>query len=190
MAPYSAQDFERFLCKNRIVILLDHSSNIADEQTQYKKTTLALCEVLEFLKVKFSVYAFNTEQKQVTCWLVKPESAKWNNIATKRLAQIKANGGTPLAEVYAIMLPMLRSKKPDVFLTLSDGEPSDPDAVRSMINMFKLLGIKMVAIGVGPNTPIATIIASNLKYLGYENTLAVSRLNDIPNKVLNVLRRN
>ena len=146
--------------------------------------------MLEFLKVKFSVYAFSTEQRQVTCWLVKPEGAKWNNIAAKRLAQIKANGGTPLAEVYAIMLPMLRSKKPDIFLTLSDGEPSDPDAVRSMVNTFKLLGIKMVTIGVGPNTPIATIIASNLKYLGYENTLAVSRLNDIPNKVLNVLRRN
>ena len=181
---------QKIIIKTRIVILLDHSSSIADEQTQYKKTTLALCEVLEFLKVKFSVYAFNTEQKQVTCWLVKPENVKWNNIAAKRLAQIKANGGTPLAEVYAIMLPMLRSKKPDVFLTLSDGEPSDPDAVRSMINMLKLLGIKMVAIGVGPNTPIATIIASNLKYLGYENTLAVSRLNDIPNKVLNILGRN
>jgi len=29
-----------------------------------------------------------------------------------------------------------------------------------------------------------------LKLLGYERTLAVSRLNDIPNKVLNVLGRN
>jgi len=176
--------------KTRIVILLDHSSSIANEQVQYKKATLALCEVLAFLKVKFSVYAFNTEQKQVICWMVKPENIKWNSIAAKRLAQIKANGGTPLAEVYSIMLPMLRSKKPDIFLTLSDGEPSDPDAVRSMVHTFKLLGIKMVAIGVGPDTMISTIIASNLKHLGYENTLAVSRLKDIPNRVLNVLGRN
>ena len=181
---------KKIIIKTRIVILLDHSSSIANEQVQYKKATLALCEVLAFLKVKFSVYAFNTEQKQVTCWLIKPENIKWNNIAAKRLAQIKANGGTPLAEVYSIMLPMIRSKKPDIFLTLSDGEPSDPDAVRSMVNIFKLLGIKMVAIGVGPSTMISTIIASNLKHLGYENTLAVSRLNDIPNRVLNVLGRN
>ena len=34
---------------------------------------------------------------------------------------------------------------------------------------------------------LVTIIANNLKYLGYERTLAVSRLNDIPKKVLNVL---
>ncbi|MGI0010542.1 MAG: VWA domain-containing protein, partial [Nitrosopumilaceae archaeon] len=181
---------KKITIKTRIVILLDHSSSIANEQVQYKKATLALCKVLAFLKVKFSVYAFNTEQRQVTCWLIKPENIKWNNIAAKRLAQIKANGGTPLAEVYSIMLPMIRSKKPDIFLTLSDGEPSDPDAVRAMVNTFKLLGIKMVAIGVGPSTMISTIIASNLKHLGYENTLAVSRLNDIPNRVLNVLGRN
>ncbi len=181
---------KKITIKIRIVILLDHSSSIANEQVQYKKATLALCEVLAFLKVKFSVYAFNTEQRQVTCWLVKPENIKWNSIAAKRLAQIKANGGTPLAEVYSIMLPMIRSKKPDIFLTLSDGEPSDPDAVRAMVNTFNLLGIKMVAIGVGQSTMISTIIASNLKHLGYERTLAVSRLNDIPNRVLNVLGRN
>jgi Mg-chelatase subunit ChlD len=181
---------KKITIKTRIVILLDHSSSIANEQIQYKKATLALCEVLSFLKVKFSVYAFNTEQKQVTCWLIKPENIKWNSIAAKRLAQIKANGGTPLAEVYSLMLPMIRSKKPDIFLTLSDGEPSDPDAVRAMVNTFKFLGIRMVAIGVGPSPIISTIIAGNLKHLGYENTLAVSRLNDIPNRVLNVLGRN
>lgn len=180
---------QKISIKTKIVILLDHSSSIANEELQYKKATLALCEVLSFLKVKFTVYAFNTEQKQVTCWLVKPENVKWNNVAAKRLAQIKANGGTPLAEVYSIMFPGLRSKKPDFFLTLTDGEPSDPDAVRSMVTSFKLLGIRMVAIGVGPDTTAATIIANNLKHLGYESTLAVSRLNDIPNRVLNVLGR-
>lgn len=173
--------------KAKIVILLDHSSSIMDQQIQYKKATLALCEVLSFLKIKFSVYAFNTTQKQVVCWLVKPEDIKWNSASAKRLAQIDANGGTPLAEVYEKMFPVLRSKKPDIFLTLSDGEPSDPDALRAMIKSLKALGIKMVAIGVGRDTFGATKIANNLKYLGYENTLAVSRLKDIPNRVLAVL---
>ena len=178
---------KKIAIKTRIFILLDHSSSIAEEETQYKKATLALCEVLDFLKVKFSVYAFNTEQKQVTCWLIKPENLQWNNAAAKRLAQIKANGSTPLAEVYNLLLPTLRSKKPDIFLTLTDGEPSDPDAVRSIMMDFKLLGVKMVAIGVGPNTGGAITIANNLRRLGYERTLAVSRLNDIPKRVLNVL---
>jgi Mg-chelatase subunit ChlD len=124
------------------------------------------------------------------CWAIKPEDIKWNNVAAKRLAQIQANGGTPLAEVYSKLLPILKNRKPDIFLTLSDGEPSDPDAVRSMVKTLKSLGIKMVAIGLGPDTTRATIIANNLKFLGYERTLAVSRLNDIPNKVLSVLGTN
>jgi hypothetical protein len=174
--------------KAKIVILVDHSSSITDQQTQYKKVTVALCEVLSFLKIRFSVYAFNTTQKQVVCWLVKPEETKWNNACAKRLAQIDANGGTPLAEVYQKMYPLLRSKKPDIFLTLSDGEPSDPDAVRAMVKSLKMVGIKMVAIGVGHDTFGATKIANNLKYLEYEKTLAVSRLKDIPNRVITVLQ--
>jgi Mg-chelatase subunit ChlD len=153
----------------------------------YKKATLALCEVLAFLKIKFSVYAFNTTEKQVVCWLIKPEDLKWNISCAKRLAQIPANGGTPLAEVYDKMYPILHSRKPDIFLTLTDGEPSDPFAARSMVKSLKSIGIKMVAIGVGRDTPNATIIATNLKYLGFERALGVSRLNDIPKKVLNVL---
>jgi len=173
--------------RTRIVILLDHSSSIADQQVDYKKTTLALCEVLAFLKIKFSVYAFNTTERQVMCWLVKPDGLKWNNSCAKRLAQIPANGGTPLAEVYDKLYPILNSKKPDIFLTLTDGEPSDAVAAHSMVKSFKSIGVKMVAIGVGRDTRNATIIATNLKYLGFERTLGVSRLKDIPNKVLNVL---
>ncbi|MDF2425301.1 MAG: VWA domain-containing protein [Nitrosopumilus sp.] len=173
--------------KTKIVILLDHSSSIASDAIEYKKATLALCEVLSFLKVKFAVYAFSTENRSMVCWSIKPENVKWNSITAKRLAQIVANGSTPLAEVYDKMFPILQSKRPDIFLTLTDGEPSDPDAVRNMTKSFKNLGISMVALGLGPNTVRATTIANNLRHLGYEKTVAVSRLKDIPNKVISIL---
>jgi len=173
--------------KTKIVILLDHSSSIASNALEYKKATLALCEVLAFLKVKFAVYAFSTQNRSVVCWSIKQDNVKWNSITAKRLAQIVANGSTPLAEVYDKMFPMLQSKRPDIFLTLTDGEPSDPDAVRNMTKSLKGLGINMVALGLGPNTVRATTIANNLKHLGYEKTMAVSRLNDIPSKVINIL---
>ena len=179
-------DFKKSI-KTRIVILLDHSSSITSDALEYKKATLALCEVLAYLKVKFAVYAFNTDNRSVVCWLIKPDNMKWNNISAKRLAQIVANGSTPLAQVYDKMFPTLQSKRPDIFLTLTDGEPSDPDAVRIMTKSLKYLGIKMVALGLGSNTVRATIIANNLRHLGYEKTLAVSRLNDIPGKVIRIL---
>ncbi|MFQ5496791.1 MAG: VWA domain-containing protein [Nitrosopumilus sp.] len=173
--------------KTKIIILLDHSSSIASDAIEYKKATLALCEVLAFLKVKFAVYAFSTKNRAVVCWSIKPENVKWNNLTAKRLAQIVANGSTPLAEVYDKMFPILQSKRPDIFLTLTDGEPSDPDAVRNLTKSLKSLGINMVALGLGPNTVRATTIARNLKHLGYEKTMAVSRLKDIPNKVISIL---
>ncbi len=173
--------------KTKIVILLDHSSSIASDALAYKKATLALCEVLAYLKVKFAVYAFSTQNREVVCWQIKPDNVIWNILAAKRLAQIVANGSTPLAEVYGNMFPILQSKRPDIFLTLTDGEPSDPNAARNMTKSLKDLGIKMVAIGLGPNSIRATTIAVNLRHLGYERTLAVSRLNDIPRKVIGVL---
>ena len=174
--------------KTKIVILLDHSSSIASDALEYKKATLALCEVLAYLKVKFAVYAFSTQNRSIVCWSIKPDNIKWNSITAKRLAQIIANGSTPLAEIYDKMFPILQSKRPDIFLTLTDGEPSDPDAVRKMTKSFKRLGINMVALGFGPNTVRVTTIANNLRHLGYEKTLAVSRLNDIPSKEINILK--
>lgn len=173
--------------KTKIVILLDHSSSISSDALEYKKATLALCEVLAFLKVRFAVYAFSTENRSTVCWQIKPDSTKWNYLSAKRLAQIVANGSTPLAEVYDKMFPILQSKRPDIFLTLTDGEPSDPGAVRIMTKSLKTLGIRMVALGLGPNPVRSTTIAGNLGHLGYEKTLAVSRLRDIPGKVIRIL---
>ena len=56
-----------------------------------------------------------------------------------------------------------------------------------MTKSIKGLGINMVAMGLGPNTIRATTIANNLSHLGHEKTMAVSRLKDIPSKVIKVL---
>jgi Mg-chelatase subunit ChlD len=109
-------------------------------------------------------------------------------VCARRLAQIRASGGTPLAEVYALLQPVLKTFRPDIFVTLTDGEPSDFDAVRSMVRSYRKLGIQMVAIGVGRSLNDAVGIGHNLKYLNYERTLSVSRLQDMPKKVIGLLR--
>ena len=176
--------------KTRIMILLDHSSSIWKNKLEYKKATLALCEVLSYLKIKFSIYAFNTTDKEITCWLIKSDGEKWDNVSARRLSKIEANGGTPLAEVYMKIKSMLYLQKPDIFLTLTDGEPSDSDAVKNAIRFFKLSNIRMTAIGLGYNTLHSITIANNLKMLGYEKILAVNEVNDITNKILNILDQN
>jgi hypothetical protein len=46
----------------------------------------------------------------------------------------------------------------------------------------------MVALGLGRNIDEAISIGQNLRYLDYERSLAVSKLEDIPRKVIGVLK--
>lgn len=174
--------------KTKVAILLDHSSSIADVELEYKQATTALCEALHYLGIKFAVYAFSTDKRQVKCWVIKPPNIKWSVVSARRLAQIRASGGTPLAEVYGLLEPVLKSFKPDIFVTLTDGEPSDFDAVRTMVLSYRKMGIRMVAIGVGRNINDSVGIGQNLKYLNYEKAVSVSRLQDIPKRVIKLLR--
>ena len=174
--------------KTKVAILLDHSSSIEDVELEYKQATIALCEALHYLGIKFAVYAFSTEARQVKCWVIKPSAIKWSVVSARRLAQIKASGGTPLAEIYGLLQPVIKSFKPDIMVTLTDGEPSDFNAVRGMVLSYRKIGINMMALGVGRNLNDSVSIAHNLKYLNYEKTLAVSRLQDMPKKVINLLR--
>jgi hypothetical protein len=178
----------RISVKTKIALLLDHSSSIEDEEIEYKKATIALCEALKFLGITFAVYAFSTKDRKVKCWVIKRPDEKWSPINARNLAQIKASGGTPLAEIYNILLPAMRAFKPEIMITLTDGEPSDYDAVRAIITNYKMMGIHMVAIGLGKSISTAVNIGQNLKGLDFERTLALSRLQDIPRRVLSLLK--
>jgi hypothetical protein len=87
-----------------------------------------------------------------------------------------------------LLEPMVRSFKPEIFFTLTDGEPSDTDAVRHMVLSFRKIGSHMVALGLGRNIDEAISIGQNLRYLDYERSLAVSKLEDIPRKVIGLLK--
>jgi len=174
--------------KTKITLLLDHSSSIEDEEIEYKKTTVALCEALKFLGVRFAVYAFSTKDRKVKCWVIKRPEEKWSPINARNLVQIKASGGTPLAEIYNLLLPIMRVFRPDIMVTLTDGEPSDYDAVRSVMTNYRMIGIHMVAIGLAKDIGGAVNIGNNLKGLDFERILATSRMQDIPRKVLSVLQ--
>ena len=173
----------------KISVLLDLSSSIEDNEIEYKKATVALCEGLEYLGIKFSIYAFNTESRMVKCWVIKPPTARWGSIYARRLMQVKPIGGTPLAEIYKILQPSISAFKPDIFVTLTDGEPSDMDAVRSVVLSYKRSGVEMIAIGLGSDLGDAIGIGYNLKYLNYQRILTLSkkRLQDLPKKVLGLL---
>jgi hypothetical protein len=72
-------------------------------------------------------------------------------------------------------------------ITLTDGEPSNYDAVKEMVLTYRSFSIHMVALGLGKDLNDLINIGHNLKYLSYNKTLA-SRVEDIPKKVINLLK--
>lgn len=173
--------------RSKVIIILDHSSSIEDIELKYKQTTVALCEGLDSIGVQFAVYAFSTEGLQVKCWLIKPPKLPWSITSARRLSQIKASGGTPLGEIYGILLPFVKSFKPDICITLTDGEPSNFDTVRDMILKYRNLSIHMAALGLGKNTHELVTLSQNLQYFNYNKILA-GRVEDIPAKVISLLK--
>ncbi|MFN4337254.1 MAG: vWA domain-containing protein [Candidatus Nitrosocaldus sp.] len=173
--------------KGKLMLLLDHSSSISSDEQEYKRVFIALCKVLDYLGVNFIALAFNTTRGKARCWIIKGEGEHWSKSSERRMQAIKASGGTPLAEVYEKVEPLVKTFKPDIFMTFSDGEPNDPTATREAIKRFKSMGIDMVSFGISNNTARALSIAQNLKDLGYDRCVAVSRLNEIPKKVLALL---
>ncbi|MFQ5920510.1 MAG: vWA domain-containing protein [Nitrososphaerales archaeon] len=175
--------------KSKLAIMLDHSSSIESGEVNYKRTFIALCKVLDYLGVRFVALAFNTVKGSVKCWVIKSSEERWTKISERRVQNVKASGGTPLAEVYVKISELIKSFKPDIFLTLSDGEPNDPSATKEAVSELRRMGIKMVSFGIGEDTSRALGITRNLKKLGYDRCVAISRVNDIPKKVLEVLAR-
>ncbi|MDA7941538.1 MAG: VWA domain-containing protein [Nitrosopumilus sp.] len=171
----------------RVMIMLDHSSSIAPMERGYKKAALGLCEVLAYLGARFSAYAFSSHDREVVCWEIKGEGAAWGRQAARRLAWIPASGPTPLGEVYQRMMPILEAGRPDVLLTLTDGEPSDPGSARRMISAVRRLGVGTAALGIGRGTAGAAAVASNLRGLGYERAVAAGRLEEVPARAVRIL---
>ncbi len=173
--------------KSKIAILLDHSSSIAGVELEYKKAFAALCKTLDQLNMRFIALAFNTTRQGVKCWIIKAPEERWSKVNERRLWNVKASGGTPLGEVYENIIPMISSFKPDLFLTLSDGEPNDPEFASNAIYNIKRMGIKMISFGIGSDASRAISIAMNLKRLGYDKSISISNIHELPKKVLELL---
>jgi hypothetical protein len=120
--------------------------------------------------------------------LIRQVKAKFRDWKTGWIERHEQSGDEFDVEIYALLTTSMKAFKPQILVTLTDGEPSDSNAVRQMVLSYRTMGIHMVALGLGRSLNDSLEIGNNLKYLGYERSLAVSRLQDIPKKVIGLLR--
>jgi hypothetical protein len=195
-AKYPFFDEERLQAPKRVTLLLDHSGSIRSFEKTYKAAIAALCEAFKLLTVNFLVLAFNqtytarssTVEGNETVdnvWLIKGAKESWGERSLARLVYVQASSSTtPLGEILTVSWPLVRNFKPEVHITLTDGLVSDTTLTKEQVRKYRRSGIRMLGIGIHND---AVNVARNLRILSFDNILAVSNIQQIPNKIVNLL---
>ena len=196
---YPFFDEERLQVPRKVVLLLDHSGSIRSFEKPYKGAIAALCEALNLLNVEFMVLAFNqtpasfrsstieVKDTNDNVWLIKGPKEIWGERSLASLVHVQANSNTtPLGLILSISWPLVHYFKPEIHITLTDGLVSDVALTREQVRKYRETGIRMLGIGIHDE---AINIAKNLRILSFDNTLAVSNIQQIPDKIANLLVR-
>jgi Mg-chelatase subunit ChlD len=171
----------------RVIILVDHSASIKSYMHTYKTACIALAESLSTLNIPFAVYLFSEWGGYAEVYLIKTFEEKWTRMNARRLAQIPADGTTPLTEVYDTLEKVVYSSKgPLYFITLTDGAPDHPYTCKQMITHLKKF-CRMFAVGFGNSMKEVVTLTNNLAKLGYERYVALDDIRKLPEKVLKLL---
>jgi hypothetical protein len=184
--------------------LLDLSNSIVQYNPyKYKTVCVSIAEALNKLGIKFAVYAFNTNMTwrmsspEVILWQIKGEREPWTRMSVRRLAQIEAEGSTPMKEIYERLEKIVTGSSEKVIMfTITDGEPTDVYGYTSPISMKETAKViqrlkkycKMYAIAIGKTMHDAVNLANNLKELGYDKYVATDDLKQLPTKVLKLIQ--
>jgi len=175
----------------KILILTDFSISMEDKEEDYKKALISALEVLDSIGSNVAVFAFAVDPAQGQgFYKIKTfEEPKLKNTHLAKLAALRAAyPGTPTDHAYKALVNYVARSKPEVFVTVTDGEPGDKDATKEMVNMLKR-HTRMVAFGIPavPNEQARRQMENSLKSFNYNKVFAVTHLHQIPPKLVNLL---
>ena len=176
--PFIAED--KLQAKARVAILLDHSGSIWPVELTYKEMTAILCQALQKIGIWYALFAFSESPSSsgITVWTIKDVGKPFDKIATDRLLQIDADGGTPLADVYKRLLPALTRWRIQKLVTFTDGVPDSLERASMAIRVLQRKGIQMSAI---------SYRSLDVKRLPYDRFEIIRHMDDLPRVLLGVL---
>jgi Mg-chelatase subunit ChlD len=185
----------------KVIILLDLSGSIRHHNPyKYKTVCISIAEALNKLGIKFAVYAFNTtdtlSNPEVRLWQIKGEKELWTKMSARRLAQLNAEGCTPMKEIYERLEKVLRNAEKVIMFTITDGVPTDKYGHTTAVIVSETAKViqrmkrfcKMYAIAIGKGMFEAVDLAYNLSLLGYDRYVATDDLRQLPAKVFKMIQ--
>jgi hypothetical protein len=174
----------------KVLILADFSGSMTDHEPEYKRALISAAEVLNSIGSNLAFFTFAEDPAQGTGFFrVKTfEEPKWTNTHSAKLAALETGyGSTPTGSAYRALTKYIQRHKPEITVTVTDGEPDSVLDASEMIMRLKK-HTRMVAFGISaPNLPAKERMEKSLREQGYHKSFAVTNVYDIPPKLVNLL---
>ena len=201
----------------KILVIGDFSGSVAPFEDEYKKAIVSSMEILDGIGSKTAFFAFGGQTGDGTSYpggsfdarasffkIKKFEEAKWLQSHSAKTSALTNAGGTPMAKAYEKIASYVKTHRPDVTITLTDGVPDDSRGVYNKVGgRVQLVGIeapetqakvnelkrytKMVAFGIGGTLEGAAEITKRLKTIGYSKTFGVASVREVPKKLVGMI---
>jgi len=175
----------------KILFVADFSGSVKPFQEEYKKALVSALEVLDSIGVKTALFGFGGERSGVQNFFFKIkkfEDPKWTVNHASKVAALEADGFTPTAEAYEGLEKYIRMHRPDLVVTLTDGDPDSRAATKRMVKQLKRY-TRMVAFGIGESREDAKDMEERLKLMEYDKTFAIStgEMSKLPKKLVDLI---
>ncbi|MGA3110489.1 MAG: hypothetical protein ABSE15_00470 [Candidatus Bathyarchaeia archaeon] len=201
----------------KILVIGDFSGSVAPFEDEYKKAIVSSMEILDGIGSKTAFFAFGGQTGDGTSYpggsfdarasffkIKKFEEAKWLQSHSAKTSALTNAGGTPMATAYEKIASYVKTHRPEVTITLTDGVPDDSRGIYNKVGgRVQLVGIeapetqakvnelkrytKMVAFGIGGTLEGAAEITKRLKTIGYSKTFGVASVREVPKKLVGMI---
>jgi len=189
--PFATQ-LKRNVKGKKMLVLADFSGSIsgAGKEDDYKRALVSGMEVLGSIGSNIALFGFGEDPAVGnTFFTVKRfEEPKWTPNHSAKLSAIKAEyPSTPTGTAYQALENYVKRSRPDVFVTVTDGQPDDRATVKNMVKRLRQ-NTRMVAFGISGGSGMARAdMEASLKDFGYNQSFAVDNLHDIPQRLVKTL---
>jgi Mg-chelatase subunit ChlD len=186
--PFATR-LKRSVMGKKLLIVADFSGSMGSRQEDYKKALISAIEVLNKVGSNIALFGFGGDPAQGEVYFrVKTfEEPKWTVRHSSKVAALEADfGSTPLGSAYRHLGTYIARHKPDITVTMTDGQPDNVSDAMQQISKLKK-HTRMVAFGMAEDPEGAQDMAKNLKTLGYHKSVAVSDLRTLPPQLVKLM---
>ncbi|MEM2366554.1 MAG: vWA domain-containing protein [Nitrososphaerota archaeon] len=175
--------------RKKILILADFSGSMHDNEDAYKKAIISSLVVLDGIGCNIGFFTFASDPALGNGYYrIKTfEEPKLTKTHLAKIAGLEARYPcTPTATAYSGLLSYTVKHKPDVFITITDGDPDNVQRTYEMVRTLKR-HTRMVAYGIANDQGTREKMEKDLKDFGYHKSFAVTDVREIPPKLVQLI---